>query len=90
MAAGLIRQAFEQVRARFEALAVLSPPPIESSKAAPSSADDQLGRLRIWAVNIGVAARGHASLDHRLRDGKEARQLTINLLETLYDHIDRG
>lgn len=90
MATDSIRQAFEQVRARFEALAVLSPPLRESSKAVSSSADDQLGRLRIWAVNIGVAARGHASLDHRLRDGKEARQLTIDLLETTCDHINRG
>lgn len=90
MAAGPIRQVFDRVRGKFEALAVLSPPPDVSSKAAQSSADDQLGRLRIWAVNIGVAARGHASLDHRLRDGKEARNLAINLLEALYDHVDRG
>ncbi|KPI34967.1 uncharacterized protein AB675_11906 [Cyphellophora attinorum] len=42
------------------------------------------------AANIGVNAGGHASLDYRLRDGWEARKVTIDLLQSLQDHANRA
>ncbi|KIX08476.1 uncharacterized protein Z518_03132 [Rhinocladiella mackenziei CBS 650.93] len=44
---------------------------------------DELGRLRIWAANIGAHQTGHSSLDYRLRDASHIRAQTIKLLERL-------
>jgi hypothetical protein len=30
--------------------------------------EDELGRLRVWAANIGAHQSGQSSLDYRLRD----------------------
>ena len=90
MADNAIRQQVEKTRKLFEALAVLFPTLNESCRAGHASAEDQLARFRIWAGNIGVNAKLHASLDYRLRDSKEARELTLDLLEVLHDHIRRG
>lgn len=53
-------------------------------------AEDQLARFEIWAANIGVFADGHASLDHRLRDSTDARNLMKTFLESLKDFLLRG
>ena len=44
---------------------------------------DELGRLRIWAGNIGAYQNGHLSLDFRLRDSSHIRQQIINLLDQI-------
>ncbi|KIX10281.1 uncharacterized protein Z518_01363 [Rhinocladiella mackenziei CBS 650.93] len=53
-------------------------------------ADEQLARFEMWASNIGVFADGHASLDYRVRDRDDAKQLMIEFLGTLGDFIHRG
>jgi hypothetical protein len=49
--------------------------------------EDQLARFNIWAANLGVFARGHASADHRLRYGDEVRNLMLQLLEALCNNL---
>lgn len=85
-----ILQQFEAAKSKLDALKEYSSVVADSSKARLSFIEDQQGRLRIWAANIGVTAGGHASLDHRLRDGWEARKVTIDLLQSLQDHASRG
>lgn len=52
-----------------------------------SSWQDELGRLRIWAANIGAHQTGQASLDYRLRDSSHIRQQIIKLLESILERL---
>ena len=44
---------------------------------------DELGRLRVWAANIGAHQTGQSSLDYRLRDASHLKDQIIRLLERL-------
>src|SRR5438552_3752604 len=44
---------------------------------------DELGRLRVWAANIGAHQTGQSSLDYRLRDASHIKDQVIRLLESL-------
>ena len=41
---------------------------------------DELGRLRLWAANIGAHRTGQSSLKFRLKDSSHIREQVINLL----------
>ena len=43
--------------------------------------EDELGRLRMWAANIGAHRIGQSSLDYRLRDASHIRQQILKLLD---------
>jgi hypothetical protein len=45
--------------------------------------EDELGRFRIWANNIGASNRGTSSLDYRLRDAKFISESVKTLLNSL-------
>lgn len=45
--------------------------------------EDELGRLRVWAANIGAHQTGQSSLDFRLRDASHIREQIIKLLQGL-------
>ncbi|KAF1985819.1 hypothetical protein K402DRAFT_464139 [Aulographum hederae CBS 113979] len=49
--------------------------------------EDQYGRFSIWISNIGVFAPGHASMDYRLREAADIKDLVVRLLDTLLGHI---
>ncbi|KAH8803309.1 hypothetical protein F5884DRAFT_650479, partial [Xylogone sp. PMI_703] len=49
---------------------------------------DELGRLRVWAANIGAHQSGQSSLDYRLRDASHIRDQTIKLLRRLRRAFD--
>ncbi|KAL8790018.1 MAG: hypothetical protein Q9195_006567 [Heterodermia aff. obscurata] len=49
--------------------------------------NDELGRLRIWAANIGAHKIGQSSLDFRLRDASHIRDQIIKLLNSVDDSI---
>jgi hypothetical protein len=51
---------------------------------------EQLQRFRLWSGNIGVFAEGHASLDYRVRNSENARQLMIDFLRTLLLALSTG
>ncbi|CAF9934632.1 MAG: hypothetical protein HETSPECPRED_009301 [Heterodermia speciosa] len=45
--------------------------------------EDELGRLRMWAANIGAHRVGQSSLDYRLRDASHIQQQILKLLEII-------
>jgi hypothetical protein len=45
--------------------------------------EDELGRLRVWAANIGAHQAGLSSLDYRLRDASHIKAQIVRLLEGL-------
>lgn len=49
--------------------------------------EDELGRLRMWAANIGAHQTGQSSLDFRLRDASHVREQIIKLLQSLLRKI---
>ena len=59
-----------------------------SSEVPPDSWADELGRLRVWAANIGAHQTGQSSLDYRLRDASHIRAQTFKLLERLQRTLD--
>lgn len=85
-----IRPRVEAATKSLEVLCALWPTVEEQYKAGNLLAEDQLGRFRIWARNIGVFAEGHACLDYRLRDSAEVRLLMIDQLEMLQSSVQRG
>ena len=52
--------------------------------------EDELGRFRLWANNIGAAKVGTASLDYRLRDATYLFQNVKSLLEELEKTLKQG
>ncbi len=50
--------------------------------------EDELGRLRIWAGNVGAHQTGQASLGFRLRDASHISQQVVKLLKTLGQTIE--
>ena len=59
------------------------------AEVARASWGDELGRLRVWAANIGAHQRGQSSLDFRLRDAshisKQITDLFRDLGQSLHD-----
>ncbi|KAL8896798.1 MAG: hypothetical protein Q9207_007529 [Kuettlingeria erythrocarpa] len=49
--------------------------------------EDERGRLRIWAGNIGAHQTGQSSLDFRLRDSSHVYQQIVKLLEHLLQRV---
>ncbi|KAJ5431423.1 hypothetical protein N7445_009155 [Penicillium cf. griseofulvum] len=49
---------------------------------------DELGRLRVWAANIGAHKTGQSSLDHRLRDASDIKRQILQLLKRLQRVIE--
>ena len=55
-----------------------------------SAWEDELGRLRMWAANIGAHQTGQSSLDFRLRDASHIRQQIIKLLQGLLRRLQNA
>lgn len=49
---------------------------------------DDLGRLRVWAANIGAHQTGQSSLDFRLRDASHISKQIVKLLEELEQSLN--
>ena len=49
---------------------------------------DELGRLRVWAANIGAHQTGQSSLEFRLRDASHISNQITNLLKDLEQILD--
>lgn len=52
--------------------------------------EDQYGRFNIWVGNLGVFAKGHASLDYRLRDSPKQMILLKEVLDELQRSLLQG
>ena len=51
--------------------------------------ENQLGRFKIWAGNIGVFAAGNASIDFRLRNDQDVKEVIVQMLLRLWRTIDQ-
>lgn len=51
---------------------------------------DNLGRFRVWTANSGAHRRDTMSLDHRLRESANLKELVIELLEDLNSALQEG
>ena len=49
---------------------------------------DEMGRLRMWAANIGAHRVGQPSLDFRLRDSSHIREQIIGLLNDVLRRLE--
>ncbi|KAF6823128.1 hypothetical protein CPLU01_11563 [Colletotrichum plurivorum] len=59
--------------------------PQKAAKVHPrelSMMEDQFSRFCVWKDSIGVFSEGRSSLDHRLREAPEVREIIIALSET--------
>ncbi|OQD62647.1 hypothetical protein PENPOL_c011G06806 [Penicillium polonicum] len=59
-----------------------------ASEVPPALWKDELGRLRVWAANIGAHQTGQSSLDHRLRDASHIKEQTLRVLQRLQRTIE--
>ncbi|ORY09923.1 hypothetical protein BCR34DRAFT_615529 [Clohesyomyces aquaticus] len=53
----------------------------------PEALEDEFGRFRVWAGNLGALQKGHSSLDYRLRDSPLLSSNTLKFLEELSDNL---
>lgn len=51
--------------------------------------ENQMGRFKIWAGNIGVFAAGTACTDYRLRQDQDIRGVMIQMLARLKKHLEQ-
>lgn len=62
-----------------------------AAQVSDADIEDEFGRFRLWAANIGALSRGHSSLDYRLRDApvvlEGASKLLSELQKELYESM---
>ena len=51
---------------------------------------DECGRFKVWAENVGAHRTGHLSLDYRLREATRVKQLVVELLKDLTTALQDG
>lgn len=78
-AARLCAQSFVQLQLAAHLLQPLS----------ESDFEDQLGRFKIWAGNLGVFAADTASADFRLKDDQDVKDVIINMLARLTKEVEK-
>ncbi|MCJ1451659.1 hypothetical protein MMC28_001999 [Mycoblastus sanguinarius] len=76
-------KSFNQIREQVE-----QPEYSYEGKVPSVSWTDELGRLRVWAANIGAHQTGQSSLEFRLRDASHISQQITKLLGDLHQIID--
>jgi hypothetical protein len=50
--------------------------------------EDEIGRFRVWAGNLGALQKGHSSLDYRLRDSPNLLSSALKLLNELEHNLN--
>ena len=61
-----------------------------SDKSCLVDLEEEFGRFKIWTGNLGVLAKGHGSLDWRLRDADVMRSTILSLLQQLNRTLQLG
>lgn len=61
-----------------------------SDQVEEGEAQDEFGRLRVWAGTMCAYKSGESSLDSRLKDAVHVRQQVVSLLEDLYSNLHEG
>lgn len=52
--------------------------------------EDEFGRFRVWAANIGALQKGHSSLDYRLREAPLVQENVQKLLKEVHDCLQES
>lgn len=52
--------------------------------------EDEFGRFRVWAGNVGALQKGHSSLDYRLREATLVRDNVQKLLKELHECLQES
>ena len=47
-------------------------------------------RFKLWAINLGLFVRGHASLDYRVRDAESIRLVLLRFISSLNEALTEG
>jgi len=55
-----------------------------------STVEDELGRFRVWAEDVGAHQTGQVSSDYRLREAPEIHGLVSELLRDLAQKLQEG
>lgn len=58
-----------------------------SSQISISAIQDELGRFRVWAGNVGAHRTGRVSLDHKLRESPQVHGMVTALMKDLDDSL---
>lgn len=51
---------------------------------------DEYGRFGVWGGNSGADRTGPGSLDERLRNDRNLNSIILDLLQNIYDDLERG
>lgn len=62
----------------------------KESELSTVAVENELGRFRIWASNIGATHTGRFSLDYRLRDAEYLYVDAVSLLEDIKEGLIEG
>ena len=73
-----IASAFQECMSKF-AYVTASVFSVENTWIANVLWQDEFGRFKIWAANIGAHQTGHLSLDFRLRDASSVREQVLRV-----------
>lgn len=61
-----------------------------AAQVSDADIEDEFGRFRLWAANIGALSRGHGSLDYRLRDAPVVLEGALKLLNELQQELHQS
>lgn len=78
------RQSFHQL------CNLLNKSDVWSEQISLPAVQDEFGRFRVWAGNVGAHRSGRVSLDYRLREAEKMRQQVTNLLNDLESNLREG
>ena len=78
-----ISTVLSEILKSFNAIITRNELSLHQDQVPKSLWEDELGRLRVWAANIGAHQVGPSSLDYRLRDASHIKAQVNRLLEGL-------
>ena len=78
-------EAFGALRSHLQAAK-----PELAAQVPDADIEDEFGRFRLWAANIGALSRGHSSLDYRLRDAPVVLEGALKLLNELQQELHQS
>lgn len=61
-----------------------------SSQISLLALQNEIGRFRVWAGNVGAHRGGRTSLDHRLREASQVHEQVTKLLSDLGGALQEG
>ena len=61
-----------------------------TSQMSLQAMEDEMGRLKVWAGNLGAYQLGSASLDYRLREASHIKSQIVKMLQYLTQNLNDG